>query len=293
MTHYRFFGTCLQSEHALPLPPAAPSTALMLRFESDPATETSPPRHLTVAFRAEATHWHYRLTGTRGHWVDMRLSDTDLAVRSDRPWRRAAAFVVGVGARLVLARRAIPALHGGVIAAAGRALVLLGPSGAGKSSLIAAALRRGATMLSEDLAVPRPAAAGGFVLEPGAARLSLKPDSANALLPDLCRRATPRHGDRLWLPIDTGYGPNPVRLGAIIVLPRDETDTLRLERLDPRTTLIALLSNLHTDPAPPPERQALPLLAAMADAVPAFRLHRPWGLDRLDAVADAVLEILR
>jgi len=75
-------------------------------------------------------------------------------------------------------------LHGSAVTWHGCGLALLGESGYGKSTLVAAMLRQGGQLISDDALVFAPLSPGEWGVMPGPGQIKLYPDSLQETLPD-------------------------------------------------------------------------------------------------------------
>lgn len=167
------------------------------------------------------------------------------------------------------------ALHSGAFSTSGGAWLLIGGSGSGKSSTMAALAARGATIVTDDLAVLDDGAvlAGprGVDLRPGVAQtLGVTADPVRGGL---------RHRVKL------GASPLAVPLCGIVHLAWGGVAPA-LEPLAPAARLAALgRPDLWAVPAPDAER-----LLALVD-LPAFRLRRPRDPTAVGASAELLLTL--
>ncbi len=126
-------------------------------------------------------------------------------------------------------------VHAGVVALQGRGMILVGESGAGKTSTVAALLRRGATYLSDEVALLDPATEAVI---PFALPMAVKPWTrkvAGALPPG---RRVAREGDvEFWLPRRLEAGP--IRIDTFALLRHEESGT-RLRPISRAALLLAL-----------------------------------------------------
>jgi hypothetical protein len=90
-------------------------------------------------------------------------------------------LLMGTAAALLLLQRGVLPLHGSGIATARGAVLLVGHSGAGKSTTLGALLRRGYSMVCDDLAAVRFDKGGVPLVDPGVGLYKLWADSAEAL----------------------------------------------------------------------------------------------------------------
>lgn len=130
-------------------------------------------------------------------------------------------------------------VHAGVVALENRGMILVGESGAGKTSAVAALLRRGATYLSDEIALLDPAA--GVVI-PFTLPLAMKPwtrKAAGALPPG--RTVVREGGVEFWLP--RCLEPGPIVVDTFVLLrhkePQEEPG-MRLKPISRAAMLLAL-----------------------------------------------------
>jgi hypothetical protein len=207
----------------------------------------------------------------------------------------------------VLVRRVLPraallqgrlALHAAALAQPhGRSGVLLtGPSSAGKSTLAAAAALGGWAVLSDDIALLDKAGAQAHVLLQAATGVCLWNDSRLGLaLPAQACRPLPGYDGKVFYEPAPTAPPQPesrdgVALTALIQLQRGGPDgRCELQRLTATQAFADLAQQLiRFNPsagAPDEMRRQSPRLAALAQQVPAWRLHYP---SRYDALAEAL-----
>jgi hypothetical protein len=178
-------------------------------------------------------------------------------------------------------------LHASAVAIEGAAVALIGPKRRGKSTLAAALVRSGARLLTDDTL-----AVGGSppCARPGVHHIRLHGDAMRAVGRPADEAAGVKHTiteltmDRLA----TGTVP----LAAVYLPEAGPSDAVPARvRFPPRLASLVLVNNAKLGPllrggeAPVLLQRA----AALARAVPAYRLEFPAGLDRLADVADAVL----
>ena len=191
-------------------------------------------------------------------------------------------------------RRGQLAFHGSAVAIEGRAVLMLGPRELGKSLLAAALARRGHCVLSDEVAAV--AAARCF---PAGSMLSLADDAliAAGIAPD----ALPQYTNfpiakRLWI---TGPRPQPrpYEIAAVLRLKKSEADApIEPARLESDVALEALLDQFYRrdmlrilDTGVGARREAEALIAA----APVYRFPVPRSLDRVEEVADHIVDLVR
>ena len=292
---YSVHGLVLATEVELPI---APST-----FQAD---------SVDVAFSARLEHlplppaWHSRDDGTDEpwtveYWIGERLvvefpgsatfelsrgEVTLLVDTTDDPDLIAHLLLDHVMPRVVALRGDLM-LHGaGAVGPSGWAHVFLGPTGAGKSTLATAMAASGWPLLDDDgiRVIDR---AGAPHAMPGYAGVRLLPDAAAAVLPDVtpgrcmqrghAKRRFAVDGHRLTI----ADGPAPI--AAIYALQRTDDPQPSLTRLKLAEALTAIVEQTFhfADKPVAITRKAFEQAAALAIAVPVWRLHHPEGLERL------------
>jgi hypothetical protein len=207
-----------------------------------------------------------------------------------------ASFLPGPALALALHMKSTFLLHAGAVDIGGRAGLIMGPSGAGKSTTIAALIRRGLPLISDDLAVvtdhqDRPA------VHKGPRRLRLYAASARAAgwegaLPRLFRH--PALDDKRYLVVPDGPAPDETSpIGAIFVLrPRDRAGSaIKVERLAASEALRPLLANLYCARFLDRRRAARTAsrCAGLAARVPVFAVTVPDCLNTLPVLVDELL----
>ena len=183
-------------------------------------------------------------------------------------------------------------LHGSAVLAPDGVIAFLAPKGFGKSTLALTLTERGAPLVTDDTLpveiTPAPRA------WPGVHSLRVHDDSIAALgvaRPPL----ETREGKRFMTPLgDTRLMTEPAPLRAIYLLDPRPADVSEVERsaLPPMLAALGVVAHVKIGrmlgaaaAAPMLERAA-----AIAGAVPVFRLHMPRDLSRLPAVAERILD---
>lgn len=126
-------------------------------------------------------------------------------------------------------------VHAGVVALEGRGMILVGESGSGKTSTVAALLRRGATYLSDEVALLDPTAC---VAIPFVVPMAVKPWTRKAagMLP-AGRPVIRERGIEYVLP--NGLEPGPVRADTFVLLGQGKSGA-PLTPISPAAMLLAL-----------------------------------------------------
>ncbi|WP_114393282.1 hypothetical protein [Oleisolibacter albus] len=205
-------------------------------------------------------------------------------------WGRTAAqidealdFIPGAALSAALLYRDRLPLHAGAVSVGERAILVHGASGRGKSTLLAALMKAGGVVVADDLCAPEPGP-DGPVLRPVFPALRLLPDAADAL----ALRGAPTADGKVRLPIPAGLSPEPVRIGAVVLLTGRQPGSGSIKRLPPALAVPMLLSHVTGLSVAPLLGSRRDLLASVADlcaAVPVFSVSAPDGLDRLPGFA--------
>ncbi|HEV2674710.1 MAG TPA: serine kinase [Aliidongia sp.] len=220
---------------------------------------------------------------------EIRLERSEEGCRAD-----VEAALVSVVAGAVLHQRASLPLHASCVLIDGRAVAITAPSGTGKSTLAAALVSAGHRLLTDDICVIRFAEDGTAMAVPGAPRLRLYDDSANAVgqgsktLPIAGTVRDKRGWDR---PL-TDHAPLP--LAAILRLER--AATAGLERLTGVSAINPMQDIIYRAPLGlrlGRGRELFRGLTRLADKVPIYRLTRPEGLDSLAELVQLIGTVVR
>lgn len=214
----------------------------------------------------------------------------DTALPDDAP--DLPSMLLGPALGVALHQRGLTPLHGACVAMHGRAVVIAGPSGAGKSTLAAALLAQGHRLLTDDLAVFVPAAAGGLLAVPGYPQQRLWREALDALgiSPGRPIRSNARLG-KFERRVPGLFYPGALPLAAVCHLA--EADPSRppgVQRLTGVEAFESARRNIYrfrvaaglTDP-----RDMLRQVAAIV-MTPQYRLRRPSNLNDLAAFAAAL-----
>lgn len=205
-------------------------------------------------------------------------------------------YLLGQALSYALVKRGFEPLHATAVVVDGEAAVLLGNSGFGKSSLAACFLQAGHRLLTDDLLILRPSAAG-VMAYPGPPRIKLFPKLARRFLGGATSGIAMNSGTKkMILPLDqTRTATGPVRLKAIYALlpPRstNHRQAVRIAVLPPGESFIALVKSTFNYRIVNPARLERQFEAAtgVVSALAVKKVLYPWVLDRLPAVRDAIL----
>jgi hypothetical protein len=281
--HYRVYGLVLESE--IPIDGLSPIDAqpadLQLRVG-----EVAPLAHeldaswlddegARVTREDDAIVLEYR-DETRFRIEPRAITTSWITTAADM-----ATYLLGPVLAFALRMRGTLVLHASAVAVEGRALLFAGAAGAGKSTTAAAFVKRGATMITDDVA----AIDRGAVL-PGTARIRLWDDSAAALfgsadaLPLLTPTWTKRYAQN-------AVADAPVPLHAIVILAGRESNT-RVRKLAGHEAVMAVLARTSVPQLIDDAHRAneLAQIVELVAATPVFELIVPddfWSATALPA----------
>lgn len=218
--------------------------------------------------------------------------EVTIAAEADAADEDVRAFLLTVVFGAVLHQRDELVLHGSAVGIDGHAAAFVGPSGAGKSTLAAAFRNRGYPVLSDDLCLVRPAAAGAMMLQPSFPHMKLWLDSLDQLkVPAAGLRRILRKGEKRAMPLSHGFAATALPLKKIYVLRRSHENRLSItpvERigavraLKNHTYRFGLLESLGK------QRQHFAQVVALAERVPLAIVARPLGEFRLEELLSAI-----
>jgi hypothetical protein len=287
MPRYRAYGLVLDCARPLPLAAAPPGAEPRLEIAvalGRPATAPVPvPRR---ELHRDGSDWNLQFRDPDGAWLDYVYADgpRTLTVAGSVGWEEAIPPLLGVVCAVLLSSAGTPLLHGAAIAFDGEAIAILGASGQGKSTLAAGLLKAGGRLLSEDLLVISERG-GVFEVEPGYARISLLPDSHEALG---CGGGAPRPRSgtgKSWIEAAASTESIPIRR-LYILAPPDPAAPDGGARLLPRVGAgPALVRQLYGSWIRPVGETDLALCGWLAASVPVFTLSRPASLGRVETCA--------
>lgn len=207
-------------------------------------------------------------------------------------------FLLGSVIGLLCHQRGLFPLHASCVRIGGGAVAFCGPSGAGKSTMAAMLVRRGHSLLCDDITAVDPFASGGLRIYPAMPRLRLWRDSLEALdvAPDPLQRDRIEL-EKYVLPTNEigGFLGEPLPLKAIFMLqPANSPKLDGAFRMQPMEAVAALTEHIYR------RRQAYALgrkkdlfrdATKIAGAVPVMRLARQFDFALLDETAARVEEM--
>jgi len=303
--HYGVYGVELVSEFVLALPPCTdtPLARIELRYADQAAfaapaadAKPSPDSAWFASADLEDGSIYVRWEGL-GEFIAAADGRSVLCAKTPAAHDESFhVYLLGQALSYALVKSGFEPIHATVLVHEARAVALLGDSGYGKSTLAAGMLAAGARLLTDDLLLVRPEGAGYFA-HPGPARIKLLPDSAARFLPEAAtgvpmnpithKMIIPLAADR------TERRPTP--LAGIYTLPSpietNRQERIRFDALAPREAFVALVANTFnwrvTDPGRMGRQHAQ--TAALSRAVPVAAISYPRGIDRVEALAEAIL----
>jgi hypothetical protein len=301
--HARVYGLVLSSNIPVDgLLPIAPQPAdLDVVLEPRATTASRPPLHGEILHEGELDPESQTAVVTirrtpSGSWTLDYLDGTHFEIAHDArsircTWeltstpQDAATYLLGPVLAYVLRLRGTLALHASAVAIREKAVLIAGEPGAGKSTTATAFSRRGATVITDDVA-----ALDDGRVQPGYARLRLWSDVVEAMwggaeaLPLLTPTWTKRYAD-----VASSFADRAYDVRAICVL-FDRAVAASLRRLHGHEAAIALLrhaSMTHALDASMRERE-LSQVTRLAAEVPVFAATAPDDLHRVHELCAAI-----
>ncbi len=194
----------------------------------------------------------------------------------------------------MLYQRGIPAFHAAAAATPQGAVLLAGDSGAGKSTLLTALLKRGWTMLADDLAAVDMDEQGNPVVLPTIPDIQLWPDAMEKMAITAPPSPSPNNDKRIKvLSLSNRFTSDPKPLRAMYWLSvhnKDEIEIKELEGAERFRALGTLSYNSHIADALLDRAVYFRKAAAISRATPIRRLYRPRGRWSLEKLAEMVAD---
>ena len=189
--------------------------------------------------------------------------------------------VVNAIVPILLAVRGELVLHAAAIVESGRAVIVCGPSGRGKSTLAHALESAGCGLLAEDgVALTREGE--GMLAWPGPVGIRLHPGPGDAPPVEPGRRRK-----RLHIGASTPLGPEPVPVGAIVVLAERGGDEPDVRGLSPEVALPPVFVNAIAG-RPEQQQATFSRVAEVVRRHPVYEVRLPDDLAALPAAAAAL-----
>ena len=204
----------------------------------------------------------------------------------------AATYLLGPTLGLVLRLRRVVCLHASAVNVGGTAILVAGPAGAGKSSLAAAFVRRGLSVLTEDVAALAEHS-GSFKVHAGYPRVRLWAGSVDGLFgaPDALPLLTP-NWEKRFLDLsgaNAGFERQPLPVEGIYLLGPRSTAS-RLQRLTQREAMVQLVANTYANHLLTAELRAheFDVLARLVQTVPVYLLQPIDDLAAIDQTCELI-----
>ena len=209
-------------------------------------------------------------------------------------------FLFGQALSFALIRQNVEPIHAAVVEIDGCGIALLGDCTYGKSTLAGALLGAGCRLVSDDLLVVHESN-GCLMARAGSGRIKLLPDSATAVLGDARGgvRIIPGSDKRVFRLDRHLVQQDDVPLRAFIVLPtpaeRAACDGFVMRRSSGARVFHELLKNTFVRYVHDGNRlrQNFSWNARLASVVDGYHLSYPSGINRLPAVATALIDYVR
>lgn len=292
MTPYYAYGLRIASDCPLLFPRAADGACDLHIAFAGVSTDLAPAS--TRSLTRDGDDWCLTYADAARLWVAYRwnAADARLTVVTNQDWAACVYPLTGVVMAVLLALSGRTVLHGAALAVNDRAIVLLGDSGQGKSTLAAALVACGGALLTDDVVRLVPGATG-YHATAGVPRLSLGSEARGRLLARLpgATAHADRH-DRAKTLVEVPGAALEVPVSAIVVLAPfgDPAAGPALTSLGPVAASVAIARNIYGKAwVRPLDKAHLADCAALAAAVPTWRLDRPRSLDRLDHACDMLI----
>jgi len=295
---YWLYGVDLKSDFAFPYAESKRPGIAEIRLREWNHSFHSPP-----PFPSKPTffqHRHQPDGTTHLHWPGLFEFAVDPSGREvyGRKLGRASlesfhTYLLGQVVSFALLKQGIEQLHATVVAFSGRALALTGDCGRGKSTLAAALLKRGGKLLVDDMLVLA-ANEKGLLAMPGPPRLKLLPDSAKRT-GLRSSKALPMNElvEKKIFPIrNAQHEPVPLEHMYVLAAPNPRTKRTTVRRCTPAEACAQVVAAAYNLDMALPGRAASQLrwAASIANSVEVSMLSYPRDLNKLDEVADTVMQ---
>jgi len=200
-------------------------------------------------------------------------------------------FILHPVAAALFRQRGLLPLHACAANVAGGAVVLCGDSAAGKSTTLAALLRNGSKMISDDLTLLRLGDGGVVEVFPGPPKMHLWDDAAHALDFDVSLFGRhPRRAGKAALPPPTETDPKPTPLRKVYILEPGPEDRVSVSRLRGAEVFNTLLRCIYGPILPEQHPDLFSIVSATARQASVFLMLRPEQRWSLDEVVKAILD---
>jgi HPr Serine kinase C-terminal domain len=308
---YRHYGFTLAVNRALPrLAPGSQAGSPDIRVEflepgRRPVTEldwerTDPRQPVWRAETPQGSRLRLRYA-EGGRWAEFVIDERGASVSVYRSagveLLPSAELLQGPVFSCILAQRGLTCLHASVVQLDGRTVAVLGHSGTGKSTTALALLERGGRLIADDVAVLGEAD-GRPTVRGGSPRLRMRTDAGRTLLHQYDSLESvwgeaELDGSKRYLPVasngssaEQGWPLD----AAYFLAPWGDDSAPSIRAVTGAEALPRLMSYRHVPGAldRAAHRRDFAALARLTKKVPARDLRRPYGLDKIAAIAAAI-----
>ena len=305
---YTAYGLLFRSALVLPfrpLPgPPAGEADVTIRFGPTPAapphsrdTHTMKPVERGILWKAAPGAFLLHVPGLARYYVTM---GRDIVIEQYGDSAHAVSmFFTGTVLAALLQQRGLVTFHASAVATGTGAVLFAGKSGQGKSSLLAALIKRGYTMLSDDTTAVEVGADGQSRVLAAFPSLRLWADVLDALGEERTPKKLVREGTEKYLRPVERFSPTPQPLRAcycLIPCPPKPNSHIETKRVPLRQVFKQLHEYGYRRRLwyrSGKQLTQFQTLVAMAKNVPVFRVTRPTHPFLLDALADRIDAHLR
>jgi len=293
------YGLRVESELALPgiqggpgstePAPGAPTVAVRLAGRDAVRRRLDPAREALVGFSTgdgpvrmlRDRHGALLLDGGEvGTFALSATGDSVLCAGADPAAPRFQRMLLDTVLGTAALQAGLEGIHAAAVTIGDRLVAIAADTGAGKSRLAAEAIRRGASLFTDDLLFLRAGPDGGLLAQPGPAVMNL-PSECEPIGRSLALIGTER-----WVELDRAQ-PSPQAVALVVIIDRRPGGgPPSLSRDDAPATLLTLA--LDSGPAPERAQARLDMLAALARSAAIVRLSA--GTDVPPAALAEVVE---
>jgi hypothetical protein len=292
---YHFNGLKLESDFHLPAlapwdgPPHARSDVVVRQAAAPLRLDC--PDHIGPVFQTKGTSEYLLALPGTGRIL---VRNGDEVLVDAEPGADTSAILSGPVQAMLWHQRGLLPLHGSVVVVGTQAIALCGPSAAGKSTLAAMLAEQGHAVVADDVCVIDPDTADVLA---GCGRLRLWRDALDRLGIETRALERAAQGKEKYV-FDCGLrsAQERHRLAAVVLLVRQNSGAVRIERLRGVRTAAALKAVVHMRrPADALERgpnMFAALTRLVAGGVTVWRLHVAQGAAGLHEAAKLTLGVL-
>lgn len=288
---YRIYGLTLSSPRPLPLlwPEVDPErvAGIVLHFAPVAIPPQEPLRRMRrLSVYADGSGLFQAMHGAR--FLIRAGCEITIDLPAGTPDAELHALLCGPPLGWLMCQRGQPPLHAGVVQIGACAVAVAGDSGAGKSTLCRALIGRGHGLIADDQAVID---AATRQVQPGYPAMKLWHATAlqagDIVQPGMRVREAL---EKYYIPMPQAFRPQPLALGLVVVVSPGQAGQQLEQARAPEAAVLLLRCLYRPEFSREPEaaRTAFQWAAAIAGAVPVFRLERTNNAADLPALAAAV-----